>query len=118
MIRGMRVLCVCASRHRSTDEIADRLVPGNAKTDSERRDIREKAQPKEIAEFVPMIHPRAHRVFWGALDAGQLGLGARLARLLPAARAMMPEGDLRDWADVDDWAHAIANELPRSKDLQ
>lgn len=89
---------------------------GSAKTDSEGRDIREEAEPKEIAEFVPMIQPRAHRVFWGALDPGKLGLGARLARLLPAARAMMPEGDFRDWGDVEAWAHAIVNELLRNKE--
>ena len=89
---------------------------GSAKTDSEGRDIRDAAEPKEIAEFVSMIQPRAHRVFWGALDPGKLGLGARLARLLPAARAMMPQGDFRDWGDVEAWAHAIVNELSRTKE--
>ena len=65
-----------------------------------------------------MTQPRAHRVFWGALAPGKLGLGTRLARLLPAARAMMPEGDFRDWGDVEAWAHAIGNELPPTKEKQ
>ena len=46
----------------------------------------------------------------GALDAGTLGISQRLLRKLPAARALLPVGDFRDWAEVEAWAGAIARE--------
>ena len=44
---------------------------------------------------------------------GQRGLtfAEKTLRKLPAARAMMPEGDFRDWTDIEVWARSIAEEL-------
>ena len=64
-------------------------------------------QPKEMAEFQETIHPRDHRVFFGALDHHKLGFAERM--VLKAVRA--PEGDFRDWAAVDAWTACIAREL-------
>ncbi len=84
---------------------------GTEATDAKGRDLRTAAEPKEIAEFQKAIGPRGHRVFFGALDPRQLGFAERSLRKLPAARAMLPEGDFRDWAEIDDWAGSIAQEL-------
>src|SRR6266536_3594454 len=42
-------------------------------------------------------------VFFGALDPGKLSFAERSLRKLPAARAMLPEGDFRDWAEIETW---------------
>ncbi len=74
------------------------------------QDLAAAAEPKELAELTEAIHPRGHRVFFGALDPGKLGLGERALRKLPAARAIMPEGDFRDWAQIEAWARGIAGD--------
>jgi len=88
--------------------LADRLVwlfssgpLGTKPTDAQGRDLTVVAEPKEIAEFTEAIHPRGHRVFFGVLDPGRLGLGERAIRKLPAARAMLPKGDFRDWEQIE-----------------
>jgi menaquinone-dependent protoporphyrinogen oxidase len=80
-------------------------------TDAEGRDLTAAAEPKEIAEFEGAIGPEGHRVFFGALDPGKLGFSERAIRKLPAARTMLPEGDFRDWTEIDAWAGDIAREL-------
>jgi menaquinone-dependent protoporphyrinogen oxidase len=87
---------------------------GAAAADAQGRDLRAAAIPKEIAEVTEAIHPRDHRVFFGALDHTRLGFPERLVRALPAGRALLIEGDFRDWADVGSWAEGIARELAPS----
>ena len=70
-----------------------------------------KLEPKEIAELREAIHPRDHRIFFGALDPSKLGFKHRAIRKLPAARAILPEGDFRDWEAINSWATAIADQL-------
>lgn len=70
-----------------------------------------KLEPKEIAELRQAIHPRDHKIFFGALDPNKLGFKHRALRKLPAARALLPEGDFRDWNDIDAWANGIARAL-------
>jgi menaquinone-dependent protoporphyrinogen oxidase len=48
-----------------------------------------------------------------ALNPSKLGFSHRAARLIPAARAVLPEGDFRNWAAIDAWAESIASELAR-----
>jgi menaquinone-dependent protoporphyrinogen oxidase len=84
---------------------------GTEKTDAKGRDVRLAAEPKEIAELGQAIYPRDHRVFFGALDPATLGFRDRAMRALPAGRALFPEGDFRDWPDIDAWATSIAVEL-------
>ncbi len=84
---------------------------GTEPTDAEGRDLRIEAEPKEFAEFKETIKPIGTRVFFGALDPGTLGLRDRAMRALPVGRALFPEGDFRDWPDIDAWAAGIAAEL-------
>jgi len=83
---------------------------GTEPTDAQGRDLTVAAEPREIAEFREAIAPRGHRVFFGVLDPGRLGLGERAVRKLPAGRAMLPEGDFRDWAEIEAWARGIARD--------
>lgn len=84
---------------------------GTEPTDAEGRDLRLAAEPEEVAEFKETIKPIDTRVFFGVLNPGKLGFRDRAMRMLPAARALFPEGDFRDWPDIDAWAAAIAVEL-------
>jgi menaquinone-dependent protoporphyrinogen oxidase len=68
-------------------------------------------EPKEIAGLRETIRPRDHRVFFGALDPARLGFTQRALRRLPAARAVLPEGDFRDWQNIEAWADGIAQSL-------
>jgi menaquinone-dependent protoporphyrinogen oxidase len=83
--------------------------------DSKGRDLRDVSGPKEIDELREEAKPRAHRVFFGALFGdrlgGSLGFTYRLIRRSKAARESMPEGDYRDWKDVEAWADSIAEAL-------
>ena len=86
---------------------------GPEKTDKQGRDVREVAGPRELPELVDAAHPRDHRVFFGAWDrsAKPIGLTERVMRLMPAARSAMPDGDFRDWPEIEAWADGIAAEL-------
>jgi menaquinone-dependent protoporphyrinogen oxidase len=107
-------------QHRET--LADRPVwlfssgPLGELKDSEGRDKCEITVPKEIAEFTESIHPRNHRVFFGALDRDKLGFTHRLMLKLPVNKddAIFPLGDFRDWEDIEAWAGGIARELTAS----
>ncbi|MGZ3631124.1 MAG: flavodoxin domain-containing protein [Candidatus Limnocylindrales bacterium] len=84
---------------------------GRATTDAQGRDLRVVAEPREIAEFRDSIAPRDHRIFFGALDHGRLGLTESLVALLPGGRNLLPEGDFRDWHEIGAWANGIAAAL-------
>jgi menaquinone-dependent protoporphyrinogen oxidase len=84
---------------------------GTEPKDAQGRDLCVVSEPKEIAEFREAINPRDHRVFFGALDSSKLGFAHRMTWKLPAARAMLPEGDFRDWKDIEAWANSIAQAL-------
>lgn len=76
------------------------------------------AEPAEFAELREAIQPRGDRVFSGMLDPSRLGLRDRIIKAMPAGRELLPEGDFRDWAEIDAWATQIARELapaPESK---
>jgi menaquinone-dependent protoporphyrinogen oxidase len=84
---------------------------GTEPTDAQGRDVRQAAQPREIAELREIIRARDHRVFFGALDPARLGVRDQLLRMLPAGRALLPEGDFRDWPEIEAWAEGIAESL-------
>lgn len=84
---------------------------GEKQTDDEGVDLRETSDPKELPELVEAVQPRQHRVFFGALDPSTLGFAERALRRLPASRELLPEGDFRDWSDVESWAAEIAEQL-------
>ena len=73
------------------------------------------AEPRDIPELIAAVHPRAHRIFYGAYDpeSRPVGFMERLSRTMPATRDLLPGGDFRDWAAIDAWAKEIASELDR-----
>ena len=98
---------------------------GTEATDAQGRDLRsvalsspENAPPmfkraaQELAELQEAVKPQDHRVFFGAFQRGKpKGMSERLVMLMPAARAALPEGDFRDWQEIEAWAQGIAREL-------
>lgn len=75
----------------------------------------ESAVPKELSDLQEATRARGHHVFFGALDPDGLTLPERTLRRLPAGRALLPEGDFRNWEDIDAWACEVAGELSRSR---
>src|SRR5690606_3203729 len=84
---------------------------GTEEVDEQGQDVRESAAPRELPELTDAIAPREHHVFFGALDSKTLGVGARVMRKLPAGRKLLPEGDFRDWQEIEDWARSIVRAL-------
>jgi menaquinone-dependent protoporphyrinogen oxidase len=69
---------------------------GEAEVDDDGRDLREAGAPSDLPGLQASVHPREHRVFFGALDPKRLSLSERALRTLPAGRALFPEGDFRE----------------------
>ena len=84
---------------------------GTKKIDEQGRDVRESAVPKDVAELSGLVHARDHRVFFGAFHADKLNLVDRMICSLPALKALMVEGDFRDWDDIDAWTMGIVRAL-------
>lgn len=92
--------------------------PIGGPTDAKGRDQRAVSVPQEIGEFAPAVNARDHHVFFGAyaVDRKPIGFAERLAapfmsRLPAEARKAMPEGDFRDWPEIEGWARGIAHDL-------
>ena len=73
------------------------------------------ADPKGIGRLERAVGARGHRVFFGAwdrsnLERGKLGLAERID-----ARRFLPEGDWRDWREIEAWASGIARALAASR---
>ena len=90
---------------------------GIAKTNAKGQDLLDVAVsgPKEIDELTEAAKPRGHRVFFGALNGdklgGAMGLTYRFMRRSKAIRDSMPDGDYRDWKEIEEWANGIADAL-------
>ena len=89
---------------------------GTEALDAKGRDQKVVAIPKEIAELRAAVGARDHRVFFGAYarDQKPVGLAERFVSLMPAAREGLPEGDFRDWPEIEAWAAGIAADLTAS----
>lgn len=68
---------------------------------------------KKVAALAERIHARDHRVFLGRFDPTDAprGIAERVVRMLPVAKGVLPEGDFRNWDDIEAWATTIATEL-------
>jgi menaquinone-dependent protoporphyrinogen oxidase len=64
-------------------------------------------QPRELAALREALSPRDHQIFFGALDPSTLGFAERM--VVKAVRA--PEGDFRNWDEIQAWASTIAQAL-------
>jgi len=64
-------------------------------------------QPRQLGDLHAKLHPRDHRMFFGALDKEKLNFGERM--IMKAVKA--PEGDYRDWDDIGRWTDGIARGL-------
>jgi len=84
---------------------------GDDPRDGKGNDLRETSRPKQAAKLDALLDPREHRVFFGALDRSDFGLGERLIAAMPAGDKLLPEGDFRDWPEIDAWAQAIAADI-------
>src|SRR5579863_1676504 len=84
-------------------------------TDAKGRDLKEVSGPSELSELTQAAHPRGHRVFFGALYGDRLtgatGFTYRLMRRSKTVAKEMPEGDYRDWKDIERWTDEIAAAL-------
>jgi menaquinone-dependent protoporphyrinogen oxidase len=86
---------------------------GTEALDAQGRDQKVAAIPKEIPELRDAVNARDHRVFFGAYerDRKPMGLAERFVSMVPAAREGLPEGDFRDWPEIEAWATEIARDL-------
>jgi len=86
---------------------------GTEVLDAKGRDQKEAAILKEIAELRAAVGARDHRVFFGVYerDRKPIGLAERFVSHMPAARESRPEGDFREWPEIDAWAAGIARDL-------
>ena len=83
--------------------------------DKEGRDQKVATIPKELPGLAEALQAREHRVFFGAYEKGRkpIGLSERFISLMPAAKDAFPDGDFRDWPEIEAWALSIAHELER-----
>ena len=86
---------------------------GTEALDAKGRDQKVAAVPKEVPELLGAVGARDHRVFFGAYekDRKPIGLAERFVSVMPAAREALPEGDFRDWPEIEAWAAGIARDL-------
>lgn len=70
------------------------------------------ADPLELPSLLAETHAREHRILAGKLVGDHLGRAQRLSLLL--FRGM--QGDWRDWAEIERYASAIADELDDGAD--
>lgn len=65
--------------------------------------------PKELAHFRDVMTVREHVVFAGAFD--RTLSDAKGGLLERAVNRFIPEGDYRDWPQIEAWARSIAHQL-------
>jgi menaquinone-dependent protoporphyrinogen oxidase len=81
---------------------------GPRATNKKGQDLKEVSGPKEIEELREWVHPRDHRVFFGALFIDRIkGAAGLFARWIPKDA----EGDFRDWKEIGVWTDGITEAL-------
>lgn len=63
--------------------------------------------PVDVAEIAEALAPREHRIFAGKIVKKQLSFPERAI----VAALKVPEGDFREWAEIEAWANEIADAL-------
>lgn len=64
-------------------------------------------EPVDVVDIANATRSRGHRLFAGRIDRHRLGFAERAVVL--ALR--VPDGDFRDWDEIDAWAKRIAADL-------
>jgi menaquinone-dependent protoporphyrinogen oxidase len=87
--------------------------PVGEPVDVQGRDQKVAAIPRGIPELAAELGARGHHVFFGAYerDRPAIGFAERFMTLLPAKMEGLPEGDFRDWPEIEAWAAGIAEAL-------
>ena len=80
------------------------MAPSVTTSGTELEGIDAGIEPDVVAHLIELTSARAHHVFAGRLDRDDLGPLEKLV----AAGVHAPEGDFRDWPDVQAWADEIA----------
>jgi menaquinone-dependent protoporphyrinogen oxidase len=90
---------------------------GPDRIDEKGQDKLEVSGPRELDELRRTLRPRDHRVFFGAWGRRNkpVGFWERMVKIMPAAKAAMPDGDFRDWPNIDAWADGIAAALTAAR---
>jgi menaquinone-dependent protoporphyrinogen oxidase len=86
---------------------------GTEPVNAQGQDQKVAAMPKELPDLAASVGARDVHVFFGAYerDRPPIGLGERFMGLMPAVRDALPEGDFRDWPEIEGWARGIAGTL-------
>ncbi len=86
---------------------------GLARQDSKGRDLCDVAAPHDFREWSRHLHPRGCRVFFGRLNRETLPAWQKFIIKLMGHRAekLLPEGDFRNWLEIESWAREIADGL-------
>jgi len=84
---------------------------GDEPADGQDNDQHEAIKPKQVTELEEILRPREHRIFFGALDRSDFGLRERVIAAMPGSDKLLPEGDFRNWPEIEGWAQAIAADL-------
>lgn len=68
---------------------------------------------QRIERVAELIGVRDHRILQGAYDPNDppKAISERLARMMPAVKDILPEGDFRQWDVIESWAKEIAEEI-------
>lgn len=66
-------------------------------------------EPVDVAPILEATSAREHRLFSGKIDKTKLSFGEKA--IVVAVRA--PEGDFREWNEIESWATDIADRLVR-----
>lgn len=118
MFRWMKEATDLANRNRATLKhkpvwLFSSGPVGPDAVDAKGRDQKVAAVPKDVEALGRDIHARDHHVFFGAYfrDRKPVGIAERLMSLMPAAKEGLPQGDFRDWPEIEAWANGIAGEL-------
>jgi menaquinone-dependent protoporphyrinogen oxidase len=86
---------------------------GTERTNKQGVDQKVASVPKEMPELRGLVDARDHHVFYGMWirDRPPIGLAERFMTLMPKNIEGMPEGDFRDWPEIEAWSREIAREL-------
>jgi menaquinone-dependent protoporphyrinogen oxidase len=68
---------------------------------------------RKVDELAARINVREHKVFQGAFNPKDppKAMAERLVRMMPAAKGLLPSGDFRQWALIEQWARGIAAQV-------